>query len=625
MKPLLLYITLFSLSITGYSQKLLWTSEFGGDNSNGAIISYDLDNNSTNTQLSLEGSPLYGFNLLMEFAAGSVDYSGGLMLGTDGNYYGVSSNASGLPSSIAIGIDPIKKGAFYRFVPATGKIEVLHSFVGNQEWSKDEFLTSDAFKSDVHSPGYTVLETAPGVFYGVALEGGVSGYGGVWKFDANINMYSIIGSFKDPLNDVGHNPVTKLIQGDGTNIYGLCRNNSNASSNNEGYLYKIDTSTDQLSYVDALNAAGWVMNHPHGQMVYNASTNTIYGTKDRFDVSSNWGGGVWNYNLTTSTQTNEWTILFSQLSVLGSLATGIVQGNDGKMYITTRDGGAHGEGTIIQYIPGGAHLKVYDFPVGFNLASGTGMQVSGSKIFGTCSFSVNGDQVWSYDYTNGSFQVLLSGDDTDPTKPGYNVEYGILVDNGSVVGRTRQGSDGGAGSIFSHNINTGINTILKSNGSREGRTIIGELTQLNDSIFVGYIGKGGPNTSGNSIAQDENGSVALFNVVAETVEHLASPSVGLNDAEYAQNTWMHRPLLASNGKLYYTNRWFAGLNFVYGLMEHDLSNPPQILKVYAPTLSAVPGPIELPGGKIVMAHSTDLEVYDINTTTLTTYTNTQNQ
>ena len=37
--------------------------------------------------------------------------------------------------------------------------------------------------------------------------------------------------------------------------------NSNATNNEEGYLYKIDTSTDQLSYVDALNAAGWVMAH----------------------------------------------------------------------------------------------------------------------------------------------------------------------------------------------------------------------------------------------------------------------------------------------------------------------------------------------------------------------------
>ena len=121
------------------------------------------------------------------------------------------------------------------------------------------------------------------------------------------------------------------------------------------------------------------------------------------------------------------------------------------------------------------------------------MQINGSKIIGTCQFSQDKTQLWSFDYSNNSFQTLLVGDKLDPIKPGWNIEYGIAVDNGNVVGVTRNGSAGGAGSIFSHNLTTGQDTILKSKGSREGRAIIGELTQLNDSIFIGYIGKGGPN------------------------------------------------------------------------------------------------------------------------------------
>ena len=623
MKYFLIFIALISISTTGFSQKLLFTSEFGGENSNGAIISYDLATNTTRTQLSLEGNPLYGFNITLEISPGSIDYNGGLVLGADGKYYGINSNSSSLISSVGF---PARrpKGLFYSFDPTNGNFEVLHSFVGNQEWNSDMLIPSGAFNNDLSAPGYSVLEVNPGVFYGVAFNGGVSNYGGVWKFDVSSNTYSIIGSFKDPLNDVGHNPVTKLIKGDGTNIYGLLKNNSNATSNDEGYLYKIDTDTDKLSYVDALNAAGWVMDHPHGQMVYNSSTNTIYGTKDHFDKLSNWGGGVWSYNLTTSTQTNEWTILFSELSVLGSLATGILQANDGKMYITTRSGGAHDTGTIIQYNPtGGGYLKVFDFPSGFALASGTGMQVNGSKIIGTCQFSQDKTQLWSYDYINNSFQTLLIGDATAPTKPGWNIEYGIAVDNGNVIGVTRNGSEGGAGSIFSHNLSSGLNTILKSKGSREGRAIIGELTQLNESVFIGYIGKGGPNATGNLVAQDEQGSLALFNIVSGAVAHLNDPFAGFIDIETAQSNWMNKPIIASNGKLYYFNESTSGFSRSHALMEHDLTNPAQVITTFVTSeISTTPGVIELPGEKIVMAHTNTIDVYDLNSSSLTSYPNT---
>ena len=260
MKTKLLFILLISLLTKGFSQKLLFTSEFGGDNSNGSIVSYDLNSNTTSNQLSLEGNPLYGFNLLLETAFGTDEYNGGLTLGSDGKYYGVNTSTSGNRSAAYY---PARRsrGAFYSYDPTTGKVDVLHSFIGNQEWHSDLLVPSDAFDNDLNAPGYTALEASPGVFYGIALMGGVANRGGIWKFDTNTGEYKMIGSFKDPLNDVGHLPITALIKGDGNNIYGLCRKNSNATNNEEGYLYKIDTSTDQLSYVDALNAAGWVMAH----------------------------------------------------------------------------------------------------------------------------------------------------------------------------------------------------------------------------------------------------------------------------------------------------------------------------------------------------------------------------
>lgn len=603
------------------AQKLLWTSEYGGDNSNGAIISYDLATGSIETPVSLDGNPLYGFNLVYDIPIGNYDYdmTGGLTLGTDGNYYGVNTLGSGTMIGANFGDDPGGRGFFYRYVKSTGKIEVLHSFVGKQEWEETILMPSGAFANDLAVPAYTVLETSPGVFYGVATEGGVSGDGGVWKYDVNTKTYSVVGSFNDPSNDVGYEPITTLIKGDGNNIYGLNKVKSGFGA--EGNLYKIDTSTDQLSFVSALNAAGWVMAHPHGQMVYNASENTIYGTKDQFDNINPWGGGVWSYDLTTGTQTNEWTILFSQLSTLGSLATGIVQGNDGFYYITTRSGGANGEGTIIKYTPsGGAYVKIFDFPAGFQ-ASGTGMQANGTKIFGTCLWTQTDQMVWSYDYFNNSFQVHLNASATDPNHPGYSVEYGIIIENGNIIGKTRNGYRG-AGAIFSHNINSGQNSILLNAASREGRCIIGELTQLSDSTFIGYVGEGGPNYSTDTTMQYEHGGIAIFNVVSGETQFINDPFPAFTFEEFAKGSWMNRPLIGSDGNIYYSKYSTNGFNQGLSVARHDLVNPCNSLFGYNILESnTTPGLFELPGGRFIMAHDDEVYEYDyINSTLLNIHT-----
>lgn len=587
-----------------------------------AVISYDPSNGQMATPVSLEGNPLYGFNVVQDLQAGIVDYTGGLILGLDGNYYGVNALGTGTRLNGFSGKDPGGKGFFYRYVKSTGKIEVLHSFVGKQEWNTNKLIPSNAFNNDLSLPAYTAIETSPGIFYGIATEGGDYGKGGIWKYNLNTQSYSVVGSFDDPSENVGYEPVTALIKGDGDNIYGLNKNKSGSSD--DGHLYRINTSNDQLTFVHTLNADGWVMAHPHGQMVYNANLNTIFGTKDQFDASSPWGGGVWSYDITNGVQTNEWTILFSQLSTLGSLATGIVQGNDGFMYVTTRSGGLNGEGTIIKYAPsGGAHVKIFDFPAGFE-ASGTGMQAFGTKIFGTCMENQSDQMVWSYDYFSGAFQVHLSSTTNDPNHPGWGAEYSLIVENGNIIGRTRLGYRG-AGAIFSHNINSNLNTVLVNAASREGRYIIGEMTQLTDSTFVGYVGKGGPNYSTDTNMHYENGSLAVFNMQTGNVQHINDPHVYGTSQEYAQSQWMNKPFLGTNGKVYYSQFASNGFSSSFHVAESDLVNP-ATAAFYAPAAvgaNITSGLLGLSGGRFIMARSNAIYEYDyINDTLLNTYSST---
>ena len=89
MRRILLLTTALVFSCAFYSQQLLYTSEFGGENHNGAIISYDPASGQTSNMLSLGGNPFFGFQILQN--AVDPDYAGGLMLGSDGMYYGIKS------------------------------------------------------------------------------------------------------------------------------------------------------------------------------------------------------------------------------------------------------------------------------------------------------------------------------------------------------------------------------------------------------------------------------------------------------------------------------------------------------------------------------------------------------
>jgi hypothetical protein len=74
------------LACPAAADKLVFTSTFGGDHTNGAVIGYDFDTGQLETLASLDGSPLMGLQL---FLSPELELSGGMIKGADGMYYGV--------------------------------------------------------------------------------------------------------------------------------------------------------------------------------------------------------------------------------------------------------------------------------------------------------------------------------------------------------------------------------------------------------------------------------------------------------------------------------------------------------------------------------------------------------
>lgn len=88
--PFFILVLLFS-QVT-LAQQIIWNSLSGGTNSNGAVISYNLQNNQLSTIASLEGNFLRGLNYNLDIGLLSNDLlnTNGLTLGSDGMLYGVS-------------------------------------------------------------------------------------------------------------------------------------------------------------------------------------------------------------------------------------------------------------------------------------------------------------------------------------------------------------------------------------------------------------------------------------------------------------------------------------------------------------------------------------------------------
>ncbi|MCB1183553.1 hypothetical protein KDM41_08965 [bacterium] len=606
----LVLLTILTLAGPAAADKLVFTSTFGGGFSNGALVGYDLDSAQLAPLVSLAGSPMAGNMISLQAAGVGGDYVGGLTLGQDGMYYGTNSLAAGL-DNLETYIKSTASGIFYRVDPATGDLEVLHSFVGDGPTDLFRNLSAPNYGGDLSFPIYKPTETAPGVFYGLALRGGTADKGGVWRFDVNTGEYGVVASF-DPAG-LGIDPTCPLIAGDGTNLYGVTRSRGGGY---EGYLYRVPTDGSAAAFVSGLSGT-LVMNHPRGDIAYHRGENAIYGTKDLREINGNWGGGIWKYDLDDHAVTTLWQVAFADLDVLGSKVAGLVRANDGRFYATTTDQGGHGAGTILQYANGTA-VKVFDFPAAWGnsgiRASGSGLTVVGTKIYGTTSISYDGPLVWSFDYVTNTFLEVVQTSDL-PGGIGNDGEYAIIVADGHVIGRTRHAAIGGAGSVWDHDLSSGETVVLHDASAEMGRSFTGELTFLSADVVVGWSAMGGRISTIDPTRPNEDGELLRIDLGTGAIDIMETTYSHL-DNEAVTYSWA-RPLLTSAGELaYYVDR--ESLNPFFRLEYLDVvgnanSAYTPLRDVQNTQAGVIPGSVEAPGGRILTAYADTLLVQDATT------------
>jgi uncharacterized repeat protein (TIGR03803 family) len=285
------------------------------------------------------------------FTDGNVPI-GGLVQGTDGNFYGTTAvggvnvckvdRTHNHPNGTNTGC-----GTIFKMTPS-GALTSLHSFDG----------------TDGEYPESGVIQGKDGNFYGTTQSGGavttcdataqVPGCGAIFKITSSGTFTSLhIFDGTD-----GAIPARKLVQGTDGNFYGAT---GDGGANGDGTIFKITPSgtLTTLHNFDGADGAG-------------ATQGLALGTDGNFYGVTGGGGTYGAGTIFKVTPSGTLTTLHSFCASGGycsdgSDADGLVQGANGNFYGTTTEGGTGGgadnipSGTAFEITPSGKFTTLFSF------------------------------------------------------------------------------------------------------------------------------------------------------------------------------------------------------------------------------------------------------------------------
>jgi len=282
---------------------------------------------------------LYSFCAKSKCADGSTPY-GGLVLATDGNFYGMT----------FIG-GTLNAGTVYKITP-TGKLTTLHSF---------------SF-TDGYNPYDALVQGSDGNFYGTTTYGGTHLIGNVFKMTPQ-GVVTNLHSFN---SSDGSEPEAGLIQGTDGNLYGTTYTGGAAGS--YGTAFKITPAgvfTSLHFFEDGVDGRQIVPGLVQG------TDGNFYGTAG--------GGGPLGYGTVYSmTPEGTVTVLHNFDITDGDAPNTLMLGTDGNFCGTTISGGANGDGVLFEITPQGSYTVLHTFtgPDGDFIFAGP-MQATDGNLYGT--------------------------------------------------------------------------------------------------------------------------------------------------------------------------------------------------------------------------------------------------
>ena len=279
---------------------------------------------------------------------------GGLVMGTDGNFYGTTATGGGTLGS----------GTVFKITPG-GTLTTIYN------WCSQPNCTDGTYFS---LSGNTLIQAADGNFYGTNNGGGTGtagcffgdgGCGTVFKLTPSGTLTTLYNWCSQPNCADGQFPGN-LIQGTDGNFYGTT---TYGGANSGGTIFKITPGGALTTLYQFCSQPNCADGGNPGAGLVQASDGNFYGTT---------GGGGASYGGTVFKLTPNGTLttLYSFCSQAncadGGDPAGPVLGSDGIFYGTTAFGGPTGGGTFFQVTPNGVLTTLYSFCTQVKCTDGSG-------------------------------------------------------------------------------------------------------------------------------------------------------------------------------------------------------------------------------------------------------------
>jgi uncharacterized repeat protein (TIGR03803 family) len=286
---------------------------------------------------------------------------GGVVLATDGNFYGTTFSGGGCEYC----------GMIFKMTPA-GELSILHTFERRFGANSEAGL----------------VQSTNGDLYGTAAYGGENpcnglGCGSVFKISPN-RAFTMLHSFEGP---DGNTPLGGLVQGGDGDFYGTTYK---GGANHAGTIFAM-TPAGVLTALHSFE--GTDGQDPYSGVV-EASDGNFYGTTSLGGANPLGGGTVFKITPQGKFSTIYNFCALSECADGSGPIGGVVQGTDGSFYGTTQGGGANGGGTVFSVTAGGKYTLLHSFdnpdePSG-GLLQGTDGSFYGTTFYGgggTCNGS----------------------------------------------------------------------------------------------------------------------------------------------------------------------------------------------------------------------------------------------
>ena len=335
----------YAALVEGSDGNLYGTTRGGGAHSRGTVFKVTSSGMLTT---------LYSFCSQSGCSDGS-DPDAGLVLGNDGNFYGVTT-AGGANGD----------GAVFKITP-DGSLTVLHSFTG----------------TDGYGPAATLLLASDGALYGTTPSEGGHGFGTVFKITSGGTLTTLHNFCSLSGCADGGTPFGGLMQGTDGNLYGTT---SGGGSGFYGTVFKIATNGTLTTLHNFVGSDG---SAPYGTLVQ-AGDGNLYGTTSSGGNTQacTFGCGT-IFKVTTS---GTFTSLHSFSQTDGSyIIGGLIQASDGNLYGVAGYGGStqncgNGCGTVFTMSMSGVLTTLHTFagfPTDGSLPVAALLQASDGAFYGT--------------------------------------------------------------------------------------------------------------------------------------------------------------------------------------------------------------------------------------------------